>query len=41
MTKSNALIASILIGVVVSTVTGSWVWIGVFIALGIAFGLTA
>ena len=40
MTKSTALIASIAIGVVVSIVTGSWIWVGVFIAIGIALGLT-
>jgi hypothetical protein len=39
MDKSTALIASIAIGAVISFVTGSWIWVGVFVAIGIALGL--
>jgi hypothetical protein len=36
-----ALIAWIGIGVAASILTGSWIWIGAFIAVGIAVGATA
>ena len=40
MSKSVAIYGSVAIGAAVSIVTGSWVWIAVFIAIGISLSLT-